>query len=75
MENSMRAIMIAAVLAAGAVTGSSAFAQTPGDHVHHNFCLKTGSGQECAYDSMAQCQAAKRGNADNCVQNSPTQNH
>ena len=46
----MRAIMIATVLAAGAITGSSAFAQTPADHVHHNFCLKTGSGQECAYD-------------------------
>ena len=62
----MRAIMIAAVLAAGAVTGWSAFAQTPADHVHHNFCLKTGSGQECAYNSMAQCQAAKGGNANIC---------
>jgi hypothetical protein len=71
----MRAIMIAAVLAAGAITGSSAFAQAPGDHVHHNFCLKTGSGQECAYDSFAQCKAAKRGANDSCVQNSPTQNH
>ena len=46
----MRAIMIATVLAAGAITGSSAFAQAPSDHVHHNFCLKTGSGQECAYE-------------------------
>jgi hypothetical protein len=71
----MRAIMIAAVLAATAITGSSAFAQAPGDHVHHNFCLKTGSAQECAYDSMAQCEAAKRGSADSCVKNSPTQNH
>ena len=70
----MRAIIAAAVLAAGAITGSSVFAQTPGDHVQHNFCLKTGSGQECAYDSMAQCEAAKRGSADSCVKNSPTQN-
>jgi Protein of unknown function (DUF3551) len=69
----MRVIMIAAVLAAGAFTGSNAFAQ--GDHVHHAFCLKTGSGQECAYDSMAQCEAAKRGSADSCMANSPTQNH
>jgi hypothetical protein len=71
----MRAIMIAVVLAAGAVPGSSAFAQAPGDHVHHTFCLRTGSGQECAYDSMAQCNAAKRGSADPCMPNSPTQNH
>ena len=55
----MRFIMVAGVLAA-ALSGSPAFAQ----HVHHNFCLKTGSAQECAYDSFAQCEAAKRGNAD-----------
>ena len=71
----MRVIMIAAVLAAGTFAGSGAFAQGQGDHVHHNFCLKTGSGQECAYDSFAQCEAAKRGANDSCVQNSPTQNH
>ena len=69
----MRVIMFAAVIAAGAFTSASAFAQ--GDHVHHAFCLKTGSGQECAYDSMAQCDAAKRGSADSCMPNSPTQNH
>ena len=66
----MRFIMVAGVLAA-AMSGSPAFAQ----HVHHTFCLKTGSAQECAYDSFAQCEAAKRGNADSCVQNSPPQNH
>ena len=70
MENSMRLIMVAGVLAA-ALSGTPAFAQ----HVHHNFCLKTGSAQECAYDSFAQCEAAKRGGADSCVQNSPPQNH
>jgi hypothetical protein len=69
----MRAIMFAAVFAAGAFTGSSAFAQ--GDHVHHAFCMKTGSGLECAYDSFAQCQAAVKGANDSCAPNSPTQNH
>jgi Protein of unknown function (DUF3551) len=69
----MRAIMMAAVLAAGALTGSSAFAQT--DHVHHAYCMKAGSGLECAYDSFAQCQAARRGANDSCMPNSPTQNH
>jgi len=52
---------------------ASALAQ--GSYVHHSFCLKTGSGQECAYDSMAQCEAAKRGSADTCVANSAPQNH
>jgi hypothetical protein len=73
MENSMRMLMVATVLAA-AFTSSSAFAQST--YVHHTFCLKTGSSsQECAYDSMAQCQAAKRANSDSCVPNSPPQNH
>jgi hypothetical protein len=62
----MRMILAAAALAAS--FGSSAFAQST--YVHHNFCLKTGAGQECAYDSMTQCEAAKRGNADFCMQNS-----
>jgi Fe2+ or Zn2+ uptake regulation protein len=69
----MRAITFAAVLAAGAFAGSSAFAQT--DHVHHAFCMKTGGGMECAYDSFQQCQAAVKGANDSCVANSPTQNH
>jgi hypothetical protein len=68
----MRAIMIAAVLTA-AFGGSSTYAQST--YVHHNFCLKTGSATECAYDSFAQCESAKRGNTDSCVQNSPPQNH
>jgi len=68
----MRVIALATLLAA-TFAGSSAFAQ--GSYVHHTFCLKTGSGQECAYDSMAQCEAAKRGGADSCVPNSPPQNH
>ena len=59
----MHALMIVAVLAAGAVTG------------YRNFCLKAGSVQDCAYDSMTQCEAAKRAIANFCVQNSPTQNH
>jgi hypothetical protein len=69
----MRATLFAAALAAGAFTGGAAFAQA--DHVHHNFCLKAGSGLECAYDTFAQCEAAKRGSTDSCVPNSPTQNH
>jgi hypothetical protein len=68
----MRLLMVATFLAA-AFAGSSAFAQ--GDYVHHSFCLKTGSAQECAYDSFQQCEAAKRGNADSCVPNSAPQEH
>ena len=68
----MRTMAIAAFLAA-TLAAPSAFAQ--GSYVHHNFCLKTGSATECAYDSMAQCQAAKHANVDSCVANSPPQDH
>jgi hypothetical protein len=72
MEHIMRLFLSVALL--GTVfAGSSAFAQ--GDYEHHQFCLKTGSGQDCGYDSMAQCEAAKRGSADFCEPNSPPQNH
>jgi uncharacterized protein DUF3551 len=67
----MRVIMTAAFLAATLV--SSAFAQS--GYVHHQFCLKAGSNQDCAYDSMAQCEAAKRGATDFCIQNSAPVNH
>lgn len=72
MENTMRLLMVATLLA-GTLAGSSAFAQ--GSYVHHKFCLKTSSSQDCAYDTMAQCEASKRGNADSCVPNSAPQNH
>jgi hypothetical protein len=68
----MRAIFLGTLLAVS-LAGSSAFAQ--GDYRHHNFCLKTGSGLECAYDSMAQCMASKRGNGDSCAPNSAPQDH
>jgi hypothetical protein len=58
---------------AATIAAPSAFAQ--GDYVHHKFCLRTGSGEECAYDTMAQCMAAKHGQADSCFQNSPPQDH
>ena len=63
----MRVIMVAGVLAAALAGSSAPWPQ----HVHHNFCLKTGSAQECAYDSFAQCEAAKRGNADFCDAEQP----
>jgi hypothetical protein len=72
MEPTMRLVLAAAFLTA-AFASSSAFAQ--GSYVHHGFCLKTGSGQECAYDTFQQCESAKRGSADSCVPNSPPQNH
>ena len=56
-----------------AFAGSSAFAQ--GNYTHHAFCLQSGSSKECAYDSMAQCLQAKKGNKDTCTPNSAPQNH
>jgi hypothetical protein len=68
----MRMIALATVLV-GTLAAPSAFAQN--GYVHHTFCLKTGSSTECAYDSMAQCEAAKHGNIDTCAANSAPVNH
>jgi hypothetical protein len=68
------AILLAAAAAAlGAVSGTPALAQS--GHVHHNFCLLTGPARECAYQTMDQCIAAKRGNADFCEPNDAPLNH
>jgi hypothetical protein len=66
----MRSIMPAVLLAAafgGALGASGASAQSGA--VHYNFCLMTDEAQECAYQTMAQCLASKRGNADFCEPN------
>jgi hypothetical protein len=59
-------VIIFATLLASAFAGSSAFAQSSASYA---YCLFTGPAQECAYSSMAQCLAAKRGNADFCEPN------
>jgi hypothetical protein len=68
----IRTIAIGTLLAAS-LAGSSALAQ--GSYQHHAFCLLTGPAKECAYDSMAQCEAAKHGNVDQCMRNSAPINH
>ena len=50
-----------------ALTASSAQAQST--TTGYPFCLFTGPDQVCAYNSMAQCMAARRGNADFCMPN------
>jgi len=72
MESTMRLLVIGGVLAM--IAGSRAFAQTSG-YTHHAFCLQSGSSKECAFDSMQQCLAAKKGNKDTCSPNSTPQNH
>lgn len=66
-------IIAAGTLLAASLAASSAFAQ--GSYMHHTFCLQKGSTTECAYDSMAQCEAAKSANTDTCSKNSAPQNH
>lgn len=66
-------LIAAGTLLAAALASPSAFAQST--YAHHTFCLKSGSSQSCAFESMAQCQAAKKGNTDTCVQNSAPMNH
>jgi Protein of unknown function (DUF3551) len=70
MEKTMRVIVSAGLLAAGilatTIAGTSAFAQSSASYP---YCLMTGPAQECGYTSMAECLAAKRGNADFCEPN------
>ena len=61
----MRQLMTALLLT-GLFGGSGAFAQSSSGYP---YCLMTGPAQDCAYTSMAQCQASKRGNADFCEPN------
>ncbi len=72
-ENDTMRMLTAIAFLAAAFASSTAFAQS--SYIHHRFCLKAGGGQDCAYDSMAQCEAAKRGSADSCVPNGPPLNH
>jgi hypothetical protein len=66
-------LIAAGTLLAASLAGSNAFAQ--GSYMHHTFCLQKGSSTECAYDSMAQCEAAKSDNTETCAPNSAPQNH
>jgi hypothetical protein len=68
----MSAMLLTAVFAGG-LGVSSAFAQS--GYVHHNFCLNAGPSRECAYQTMEQCEAAKRGGGDFCEPNSAPMDH
>jgi hypothetical protein len=61
----MRAIALAVLLTSvfgvyGAFADSSSA---------YPYCLMTGPAQDCSYNTMAQCLASKRGNADFCEPN------
>lgn len=58
-------------LLAAATTAPGAFAQ--GGYQHHDWCLLAGHGKTCAYETLAQCQAAKAGSG-RCVRNTQTLN-
>jgi Protein of unknown function (DUF3551) len=73
METIMTRILAVGTLLAACLAGSSAFAQ--GSYQHHTVCLISGPDKECAYDSIEQCQASKRGNTDSCVMNTQPGNH
>jgi hypothetical protein len=70
-----RALLFAAAgvlyVTSSALIPSNAFAQ----HVHHRWCLTTGSGSgDCAYATHKQCMAARTGTQD-CVKNTAPMNH
>ena len=60
-----------AILLAGLLAGGGASAQ----YMHHKFCLRTGSAEECAFDTLAQCKAGKHGATDSCFRNGPPIGH
>lgn len=60
-------LIAAGTLLAAALASQSAFAQGSDQRA---YCLKSGSSQDCAYNSMAQCEAAKKANTDTCIQKS-----
>jgi hypothetical protein len=67
----MKCVIALAALVAASCAASTAFAQSSG----YPYCLMTGSAEECAYTSVAQCQAAKRGNTDFCEPNNTYSPH
>jgi hypothetical protein len=73
MRLTTSAALLSSALFAAALSASSAQAQS--GYVHHNFCLLTGPARECAYETFAQCEASKRGNADFCEPNDAPINH
>jgi hypothetical protein len=64
----MRAI-IAATALSGALLSMPAVPAFAQSSAAYPYCLMTGPAQDCTYNSMAQCQASKRGNADFCEPN------
>lgn len=75
MRFMMSAVLLSAAIAAFGGSAASAQSGRAGDYSHHNFCLLTGPARECAYQTFAQCEAAKRGNADFCEPNGTPLNH
>ncbi len=67
----MRVALSASLLAAGllAATFGRSSAQAQSTTTSYRYCLLTDEAQVCAYNSVAQCMAARRGNADFCEPN------
>jgi hypothetical protein len=75
MRSLLSAILLSAAAGAFGATLDVSSAAAQSGYVHHNYCLLTGPARECAYETFAQCQAAKRGNADFCEPNDEPLNH
>lgn len=65
----MRAITMTAAAAAALWAFAGSTAQAQSTTTDYPFCLFTGPAQVCAYTSMAQCMASRRGNVDFCMPN------
>ncbi len=67
MRIALSASLLAAGLLAAASSGSPAHAQST--TTGYRYCLLTDDAQDCSYNSMQQCMASRRGNADFCQPN------
>lgn len=66
LSASLLAAGVLAATLAGSFAGSRAYAQSSSSYA---YCLLTDDAQECAYNSLAQCMASRRGTVDFCEPN------
>jgi hypothetical protein len=59
-------MILAATLLAAAFVGPGAQAQSSSSY---RYCLFTDDAQECAYNTLEQCMASRRGTVDSCEPN------
>jgi hypothetical protein len=63
----MMCTIVVATLLAATLIAPSAFAQA--SYQHHRYCLRTATGFECAFNTMAECREAAAATSGTCMRN------